>query len=67
MINDLRDSHTQRPFLPIKSSHQLSTIIENPLDDSSDNSDDQTNTSNKPSRNISPTPFIQNVRKDTQK
>ena len=44
MINDLEDSHTRRPLPPIKSSHQLSTIFENSLDDSSDNSDDTINT-----------------------
>ena len=40
MANDLKDSHARRPLPPIKSSHQLSTIIENPLDESFDNSGD---------------------------
>ena len=53
---DLKDSHARRPLPPMKSSH-LSTIIENPLDHSSDNSNDPTNTSNNPSRIISPPPF----------
>ena len=43
-MNDLNDSHARRSLPPIKTSHQLSTIIENPLHDSSDNSDDPPNT-----------------------
>ena len=57
MINDPKESHTRRPLPPIQSSHQRPTVIENPLDNSSDNSDDPTNTSNKHSRIILPPPF----------
>ena len=57
LVKDLKDSNARRPLPPVKFSHQLSTIIENPLDESSDNSDDQTNTSYKPSGIISPPPF----------
>ena len=37
MINDPKEFLTQRPLQQIKSSHQLSTVGENPLDDSPDN------------------------------
>ena len=57
MINDIKDSHTRQPLPPNKSSHQVSTIIKNPLDHSSANSDDPTNTSKNASRIISPLPF----------
>ena len=57
MVNDLKDSHTKRPLPPNRSSHQLPTITENRLDESSDNSDDPTNTANNPSGVISPPPF----------
>ena len=56
MVIDLKDS--QRTLPPNKSSYQLSTIIENPSDDSSDNSDDPIKTSNNSSRCISPTLFF---------
>ena len=57
MVNDLIDSHARRPLPPIKDSRQLSTIIENPLDEPSNNSDDPTNPANKRSGIISPSPF----------
>ena len=57
MVNDLKDSHNRIPLLPIDSSHQLSTIFQNALDESSDNSNDPTNTPNKASDNSSQPPF----------
>ena len=57
MMNDLEDSHARRPLPPIKKVHQLSTIFENPLDESSYNSDDPKNNANEPSGIISP-PFF---------
>ena len=57
MVNDLKDSHARRPLPPNKSSHQLSIIIENPSNESPDNSDDPTHTPSKPSGFLSP-PFF---------
>ena len=59
MVIDLNDTHAQRQLPPIKSSQYLplSTIIEHPLDESSENSDDPTNPSTKPSGIISPPRF----------
>ena len=57
MVNDLKDFHATRPIPPIRNSHQRSTIVENPLDECSDNWDDLTNTRNKPSGIISPPVF----------
>ena len=60
MVNDLKGSHARRPLPPIKSSHQLSTTIENLLDENSDNSDHPTNTRNKHSGIRSPLCFHTN-------
>ena len=48
MVNDLKHSRARRQP-PNKSSHQLSTITENPLDESSDISNDPTIPSHNPS------------------
>ena len=57
MIKNLNGSHARIPLPPFESSHQLSTIIENPLDESSDTSDDSTITPNKPCGICSPPPL----------
>ena len=57
-VNDLNIASPKRPLSLIQSSQfPLSTISENPLDESPDNSDDPINPTNKPSRIISPPYF----------
>ena len=54
MVNALKP---QRPLPAVKSSQQVSTMSENPLDESSDNSEGPTNTPNLSPGIISPPPF----------
>ena len=57
-MNEPKDSHTLRPLPPTKNSHEYSSVVENPLDESSDISDDPTNTPNELSPGIVSPPLF---------